>query len=354
MLARLRSSIFAILFAGLALPASAAVRFLALGDAGEGNRAQYANGKAMAALCARKGCDFVIYLGDNFYGQGITRPDDPQFQQKFELPYAGLDLPFYALLGNHDYGDPPLDYWKPQFQLAYTWRSARWKMPHPFYHVQKGEVALFALDTTGYLQGINTDAQRAWLAGALAISGAKWKIVAGHHPYLSNGEHGNAGNYEGCGNFCPDIVNGAPLKRLFEDVVCGNADIVLTAHDHNLQWPKARCGIEFIVSGAGSKTTGLVGRDGNPTHFEYDRTPGFLWASIDGERFSAEFYDLHGKLLYQRSITKAAPPAWRCVRPWPGYAGCLPAQLRPSGDGGGAAAIQGPAASTDNRPASIP
>ncbi|UOD30186.1 metallophosphoesterase [Massilia violaceinigra] len=80
----------------------------------------------MAALCARKGCDFVIYLGDNFYGQGITRPDDPHCQQKFELPYAGLDLPFYAMPGNHDYGDPPLDYWKPQFQIAYTRRPARW------------------------------------------------------------------------------------------------------------------------------------------------------------------------------------------------------------------------------------
>lgn len=114
--------------------------------------------------------------------------------------------------GNHDYGDPPLDYWKPQFQIAYTWRPARW-------------------------------------------------LFLEQHGRSFNGEHGNAGNYERCGNFCPEIINGASLKRLFEDVICGNADIVLSAHDHKLQWPMARCGTEFIVSGAGSKTAQLVGRD---------------------------------------------------------------------------------------------
>lgn len=233
MFARLQRWICTALCATLALPAAAAVRFLALGDAGEGNRAQDANGNAMKALCARKGCDFVLYLGDNFYGQGITSPDDLQFQQKFELPYAGLDLPFYAMLGNHDYGDPPIDYWKPQSQVDYT----------------------------------------------------------------------------------------------------------------------SRCGTEFIVSGAGSKTTTLVGRDANPAHFEYDRTPGFLWASIEGERFSAELYDLHGKLLYRRSFTRCAPPPWRCIRPWPGEAGCLPERLNP---GAGESTSPGPTPPTGNRPASTP
>ncbi len=42
------------------------LRFVALGDAGEGNDAQYKVAGAMANLCAEKGCDFAIYLGDNF------------------------------------------------------------------------------------------------------------------------------------------------------------------------------------------------------------------------------------------------------------------------------------------------
>ena len=76
------------------------VRFVAMGDAGEGNTDQYLVGERIAEVCAAKddehgpGCEFVLYLGDNFYDDGVDDVDDSQFESKFELPYAGLDLPF--------------------------------------------------------------------------------------------------------------------------------------------------------------------------------------------------------------------------------------------------------------------
>ena len=52
------------------------------------------------------GFGFVVLLGDNFYEDGVASVDDPQWQTKFEDPYANIDLPFYAVLGNHDHMPP--------------------------------------------------------------------------------------------------------------------------------------------------------------------------------------------------------------------------------------------------------
>ena len=71
------------------------VRFVVLGDAGMGNQAQYDVAEAIKNVCAQRGCDFALYLGDNFYDTGVSSIDDSQFIDKFELPYANLDFPFY-------------------------------------------------------------------------------------------------------------------------------------------------------------------------------------------------------------------------------------------------------------------
>src|SRR5688572_25019386 len=47
------------------------VRFVALGDAGEGNENQAAVGQMIATVCEERGCDFALYLGDNFYDTGV-------------------------------------------------------------------------------------------------------------------------------------------------------------------------------------------------------------------------------------------------------------------------------------------
>ena len=52
--------------------------------------------------------EFVVMLGDNFYGSGIHGSEfDPRFQKTFENVYNGSYLetiPFYAIAGNHDHG----------------------------------------------------------------------------------------------------------------------------------------------------------------------------------------------------------------------------------------------------------
>src|SRR5688572_20576102 len=114
------------------------VRFVAFGDAGEGNEGQYAVSGAVGVVCQQRGCDFALYLGDNFYDDGVASAMDEQFQSKFEMPYSNLDLQFNIVLGNHDYGQIGNEWDKSQHEIDYTAMSDKWNLPDEWYAFQEG------------------------------------------------------------------------------------------------------------------------------------------------------------------------------------------------------------------------
>jgi len=285
------------------------VRFVAFGDTGEGNEAQFAIGQVMATLCAEKGCDFGILLGDNFYDSGVDGVDDPQWQEKFELPYEDITFPIYPTLGNHDYGGNGIgvdfDTQKPQYQIDYTQVSQIWKLPAKYHSFKLEHAEFWDLDTNQIMTDpINGDAgpQQDWLTNGLAASQATWKIAFGHHPYISNGDHGNAGSYENLEGIPLPFVTGKSVKEFVDDAVCGKVDVYICGHDHNLQWLEPKCGTEFIVSGAGSKAEDLPGA--NKAYFGMANTEGFVWIEIKDDTFTGIFYDQTGKELFSKTITK--------------------------------------------------
>jgi hypothetical protein len=304
-------------------PGPVPVRFVMLGDTGEGNTDQAMVAAAVKTVCdAAGGCDFVMLLGDNIYDDGVASVDDPQWQTKFEMPYAELTMPIYAVLGNHDYGgqliiDAPgvgNEWHKGPIEVQYTDVSDKWVMPDTHYTLTVGNVGIIALDTNSILWN-NTEHgdQRQWYPTALMeVMDADWKIQAGHHPYRSNGQHGNAGNYDAPELFgipIPNplpIVGGADFKTFFDEVVCGTVDISVSGHDHNRQWlnePGALCGTELIVSGAGAKLTDFQDR-GNAFHWQDDQDEGFLFVEVVGKRLTGRFYGKDGVMDFERVLTK--------------------------------------------------
>ncbi len=266
------------------------VRFIALGDAGEGNDAQFAVADVVEQVCAARGCEFVLYLGDNFYDVGVDSTMDQQFQDKFEMPYADLDLPFYITLGNHDYGTLGNEWAKSQYQIEYTEFSDKWTMPNEWYSFDAAHVTFISLDSAALFWNHNVGDQREFLQGVLAGTEAQYTVAFAHHPFISNGPHGNAGNYEGV-SFVP-IVNGENIEEFVEDEVCGKVDVYFSGHDHSRQWHPNTCGTEFIVSGAGAKNTDFENRDNNPApYFQDDETPGFAWVEIDGSTMTMAWFD---------------------------------------------------------------
>lgn len=283
------------------------VRFIAMGDGGEGNATQAQVAQIVENECAaRGGCMFALYLGDNIYNSGVDSAMDAQFQSKFEVPYAALSFPFYITLGNHDYGGGGIGYefFKGAYQVDYTMYSSKWVLPDHYYKqsVSAGSttVDLFSLDTNSVMYtGAST--QLSWIQSELAASTATWKLVFGHHTYVSNGQHGNAGAYEGIPGI--PIVSGGNVKNFIESGVCGAADVYFCGHDHNRQWLQPTCGTEFVVSGTAAKYTGLQNR-GTATFFENDQLAGFFLGEISGNTMTGWFYDEQGTLEYTRTVTK--------------------------------------------------
>jgi tartrate-resistant acid phosphatase type 5 len=281
-------------------------RFIAMGDGGEGNDTQYAVSRAVEGVCEASGCDFVLYMGDNIYSDGAESPTDPMFESRFELPYENLDLPFYVVLGNHDYGGNSAMFWRAQHEIDYTEHSEKWNMPSAYYTFRYGDVQLFGLDTNALMWGIS-NAQEAWFSREVAASEALWKVAYGHHPYRSNGRHGNAGDYEGLSHI--PVASGNSIRRFFEERMCGEVDLYLCGHDHNRQWIDGGCrdedgeGLttELIVSGTAAKTTDLADR-GNPVHFENDEVAGFVWVEATSQEITAVFYDEEGAEEFRRVV----------------------------------------------------
>ncbi len=286
------------------------VRFVVLGDTGEGNEDQYSVGQAIVEICAQRGCDFGVLTGDNFYDSGVSGVDDPQWQSKFEDPYMDTEFVIYAVLGNHDYGGAGigfdlLDTKKSDYQVQYTQMSQKWRMPAKYYGFKHDPADLWFLDTnqvmTDPLNG-DSDKQLNWFKAQVAASTATWKIAFGHHPYISNGDHGNAGSYENVEGFNVPFVTGDNVKKFMDESLCGKIDVYISGHDHNLQWLEPACGTEFIVSGAGSKAELLPGS--NPNFFQIGEMEGFVWVEITGDSFTGVFYDKTAKELFSRTIMK--------------------------------------------------
>ena len=169
----------------------------------------------------------------------------------------------------------------------------------------------FALDTNRSFWGPNGsgDTQtRADLTSWLGSSTATWKIALGHHPYKSNGPHGNAGNYDcrdvpglGC-VAAPLFTDGRHVKSFMDAVVCGRADVYLSGHDHSLQWLTPTCnGTQLIVSGNGASATTVDAK--NPNYFQTTEL-GFIYIELNGRTFTGTFFGQTGNVLFTRSFTK--------------------------------------------------
>jgi len=273
------------------------VRFVVVGDTGRGDSYQLAVAAGIETKCAADGCDFVQLLGDNIYPSGVVSVDDLQWQSKFEIPYLDIALPFYAVLGNHDYGGNGAgnELEKGAFEVAYSMVSPKWKMPAAHYHRRWRHVDMFGLDTNLQVLGLDAD-QRLAMAEWVAASSAQWRIAFGHHPYLSNGPHGNAGLYDGVPG------SGAGVKSFLDDILCGNVDVYFSGHDHSLQYLTPTCaGTELVVSGAGSQPTSLPGA--NATRFQ-SLGPGFSYVVADGGTLTIELLDADGTLQFSRTLVK--------------------------------------------------
>jgi tartrate-resistant acid phosphatase type 5 len=281
-----------------AAPEPGGLNFLVFGDWGrQGERDQVEVAAQMAQAAQDMGAKFVISVGDNFYENGVASVSDPHWRASFEDVYqqASLQIPWHAVLGNHDY------HGNCDAQLAYHKINPRWNMPARYYlqsHLLDGGATadFFYLDTTPMVKSYRTkkatrqqvatqDApqQLDWFKAALADSKARWKIVIGHHPIYSGGEHGDT----------RELVESI-LPLLHEHKV----QAYFNGHDHDLQHLMAG-EVNLFDTGAGSEF-----RPTSKTqHTAWAKAcSGFTSVSLRRERMDVRMMDNRGTVIYTTAV----------------------------------------------------
>lgn len=102
--------------------------------------------RGMQAYLKANNPQIVLNTGDNFYYCGIQNGSDPQINEDFVGLFGSIQLPWYNILGNHDYG------FNPDAQLWLNQTIPTWIMDARYYHkrvVLRGGLVLnvIALDT---------------------------------------------------------------------------------------------------------------------------------------------------------------------------------------------------------------
>jgi hypothetical protein len=196
------------------------VKFAVLGDNGSGDKGQQDVAAQMAAVRQAFRFDFVVMVGDNFYGS--QSPSD--LVKKFDRPYKPLldaGVTFHAALGNHDeperVGYPPLN-----------------MAGQRYYTYVRGPIRFFVLDTN-----VMDAPQLRWFESALEQAKESWKIAYFHHPiYGSAKRHGSA----------------VDLRVLLEPLLLRHGvRVVFTGHDHIYERLRPQKGIVYFVAGSGGK-----------------------------------------------------------------------------------------------------
>jgi hypothetical protein len=249
------------------------VKFAVIGDNGTGSRAQYELAEQMVRARGRFAFDFVLMLGDNFYGR--QRPAD--LVDKFERPYKPLidaGVTFHAAIGNHD--EPHTVNYAPLNmggQRYYTYTRPR--------------VRFFVLDTNSL-----EPKQVAWFAGALETATEDWKIAYFHHPLYSNaGRHGS--NTE--------------LRLLLEPLLLKHGvSVVFAGHDHIYERLVPQKGITHFVSGSGGQLRrGDLQRSASSAA-GYDQDQTFMLVEIDGNDMSFEAISRTGTIVDSGVVRRPA------------------------------------------------
>jgi tartrate-resistant acid phosphatase type 5 len=235
------------------------INLIAVGDFGNGKPTQKTDAETMATYVAKTGIQFnaALTVGDNFYVH-MKDVNDWQFQSVFEDMYDArrLNFQWFATAGNHDF--EKADNGKAKIELEREYSAlhpdSRWKCLARWYRVdfpqgaQKPLVTALMLDSSmPRMTPAEWEAQKKWIGEQLADSDATWKIACAHHPFFSNGSHGDNGVLQ--------LEWGPIFKK-------GGLDMYIGGHDHDLQhlelpgWP-----ISFVQAGGGGQGITDMRRD---------------------------------------------------------------------------------------------
>ncbi len=272
---------------------------LCIGNFGTGRKEQVSVAELLCDLCKNSECKLILGLGNNIFPDGVRSVNDNQFLEKFEIPYKELpeNIKFYNILGNKDYHLKVSA--RSQINYHYSNKSFRWIMPNNFYCFTKifesVPVEFIAIDTNLDVMK-NKAMQEKWAINTLLESRARWRILFGHHPWVSFGKNNNEKK--------PTSALDEFYKKLVET---NKVDLIISGHENSQQHIYIPEKPDMIISGVAGYR-----------HYEnkaLDKTPpkelkfrslelGCVKLNVIRDELSIDFYNLDKKVLHNFKIKK--------------------------------------------------
>ncbi|RIL12197.1 alkaline phosphatase [bacterium] len=271
-------------------PAST-VTLAVIGDYGTAD----ANALAVATLIGGWNPDFILAVGDDYYG-AAGEPDPAKRYDRSTGQYycaflkdvttTGSFCPsglaavnrFFPALGNHDYSDAGVGAYLGYFSLPGAGIPGSGSSgSERYYDFLRGPAHFFVVDSDEALRNA-TDraAQQAWLQAQLAASSAKWKVVYFHHPpYSSSSFHGSTPGMQ-----WPFAAWGA--------------DLVLAGHDHTYERIQLGDGVTYLVAGLGGAPPYGFGAPVAGSQARYNSLRGALRLTVTDAAVDGRFVSVDG------------------------------------------------------------
>jgi hypothetical protein len=232
--------------------------------------------------------DAVFTAGDNVYPSGRVRDFENCFSPSWGSAQRRIMKQIRPTPGNHEYdsdgGGPYYEYFGeragPPGKGYYAYDLGEWRI-----YALNSEIAVNPRFSTADKQ-----AQENWLRKDLADNKDKrCQLAYWHHPRFSSSYHGND----------PD------LYPLFQILFEGNADVVITGHDHTYERfaPQTAAGLRDTVSGITQFVVGTGGADlrgfRTPAHNSVARVQGYygvIKLTLGAGEYQHAFLDTQGRI----------------------------------------------------------
>ena len=257
------------------------LKLAVIGDSGRGDKAQNEVAGQMVAWRAKFPFELVLMLGDNIYDRHTAE----DYAAKFERPYKTLldsGVIFQAAIGNHDDAQQ-VRYGK--FNMGgdryYSFR----RNTESLGRIAGGGVRFFVLDS----RSLDPE-QLAWLQKGLEQTGSRWKIVYFHHPIYTSGRY---------------QATARTLRAALEPILVeGDADVVLSGHEHFYERIQPQRGIVYFVSGAAGSLRPNDIRPTNLTAAGFDDDYSFMLMEISGDELFFQAISRKGETVDAGVIRK--------------------------------------------------
>ncbi|KAJ3212417.1 Tartrate-resistant acid phosphatase type 5 [Entophlyctis luteolus] len=307
--------------------------FLLIGDWGQPDNTQNVTGVAesLARVGKSTNATAVISVGDNFYKggsydyDGIVSPDDSKFTNLWKNVYD-LDVPWWLVLGNHDW------YTAESFRYELEFSgSGYWQLPDFFYtkrvlfDPETRSHASFIFIDTNYLQYGYSDSEQNMTANFdRAGWGDVWKTTQKQLLWLDRAlEAANADPYlfvvghHGCFACAEDLEQSVHMRHVCRIVNKWNASAYIHGHHHTLAYYYTNANNTLHVqSGAGGNADiGCAPVDPDAPGEEFELLYGFVRLEISWQNAAFEIFAENGEILSRvafgtRTPVEAAVDDW--------------------------------------------